>query len=361
MRVLHVDTQRGWRGGERQVLWLAKALQDLGVTSAIAARRGEPLAAAAREAGLETVELAPLFPVDPAAVLALRSAIQHGRFEVVHAHSANGHTLSALALAGLDTRLVVTRHVAFAPLRSPWSRWKYRRPDATVAISRAVRDVLVDHGLPAERVTLITEGTDTGRPANPVDAARLTSLGIRPGLPLVVMVAALQPEKSPGTFLEALASARAGGAEIQALLVGDGPLMAEVRAARLRLGLETVVQLAGWRTEADRFIAAADIVVLTSRAEGFGSVLLDALLFGKPVVASRAGGIPEAVFDGETGFLAPVGDVNALGAALARLVTDRALREQMGAAAKRRAAEFSMERVAAQTAELYQRLLEGPR
>src|SRR5581483_10740632 len=100
---------------------------------------------------------------------------------------------------------------------------------------------------------------------------------------------------------------------IEALLVGDGPLRDAVESEVTALGLGGVLVVAGYRTDADALLAAADVAVLSSREEGMGSVLLDALAFGVPVAATRAGGIPEIVAEGETGLLADVSDPTALG------------------------------------------------
>src|SRR6185437_4567159 len=122
------------------------------------------------------------------------------------------------------------------------------------------------------------------------------------------------------------------------LLVGDGPLRDDVKREVLALGLDAVVHIVGYRTDADALLAAADVACLSSREEGMGSVLLDALAFGLPIAATRAGGIPEVIVDGESGLLAEVRDPEDLGAAIARLVTDRELAARVSSRAQARAA-----------------------
>lgn len=115
----------------------------------------------------------------------------------------------------------------------------------------------------------------------------------------------------------------------------------------------------GFRTDADALIAAATVFVLSSREEGMGSVLLDALFLGRPIAATRAGGIPEVVQDGVSGLLAPVHDPDALGAAIARLVTDPSLAGRLGDAARERAEHFSVERMTDATERVYEAVLAG--
>ena len=136
-----------------------------------------------------------------------------------------------------------------------------------------------------------------------------------------MQVAQLVPHKDPVTFVEAVATARVHVPDIQALIVGDGPLRDAARAAIDRLGLAASTHRTGYRTDADALLAAADVVALSSREEGLGTVLLDALALGKPIAATTAGGIPEIV-TGECGRLTPVGDAPALGNAIGALMLE---------------------------------------
>lgn len=357
IRVVHLDTERGWRGGERQTFWLARELRAQHHGSIVAARPREALAAASQRDGLPVWAVEPLVELDPLAAFRLRSALRRHRTDILHAHTAHAVGLGALAVAGGSTALVVTRRVDFPLRRNPATRWKYARARALIAISSAVRDVLLAGGIPAERVTVVRSGVDLSRRVEPASQDTLRALGLAPGVPLVVMVAALVPHKAPVTFVRAIASAVGSGTRLQALLVGDGPLRGEVLRERDALGIETTLRVAGQRPDADGLIAAADVVALSSREEGLGTVLLDAMACGKAVAATAAGGIPDVVVDGETGLLVPVGDAAALGAAVGRLCTDEPLRASLGAAARDRARLFSIEQTAARTLEVYRRVL----
>lgn len=354
LTVLHVNTQRGWRGGERQTLWLAEELVRLGHRSVVAARADGRLAQRAADAGIPVVPLHPAFEADPRAVLALRRAIRELEVDVVHAHAAHAVALAALATAGRDgPPLVVTRRMD-VPLRAnAGTRWKYGRARAVIAISRAAMEALETSGVPRERIHLVPSGVDLRREVQPAGPEVLACLGIPPGAPLVVQVGQLAGDKDPVTFVRGMAAARARVPDAHGLLVGDGPLRSQVEQAIAELGLTDAVRLAGYRADADALLAAADVVTLTSRREGLGSVLLDALAFGRPVVATAAGGIPDAVADGETGLLVPPGDWQALGAAIASVLSDTALRARLSAAAVRRAASFGMMAIAERTLAVY--------
>jgi L-malate glycosyltransferase len=361
LRVLHIDTEHGWRGGERQALWLAAELAKRGHRSVVVARAGEPLARRAAEAGLDVAFSSPLGELDPATALRLRAVIRRERIDVVHAHTAHAIAAGALATIGTRTPMVVARRVDF-PLRANiGTRWKYGRAAAIIAVSEAVRRVLVDGGINPSLITVVPDGVDIHRAVKPASAETLAELGAQPtkGAPLVVQVAQLVGHKDPINFVRAVAHARRIVPNLQALLVGEGPLRGEVEREIHTLMLDGVIHLTGYRTDADALLAAADVVALSSREEGMGSVLLDALAFGRPVAATRAGGIPEVIVDGECGLLADVRDPEGLGAAIARLITDSALAARFADKAQTRAAEFSVERMTDRTIEVYERVIEG--
>jgi glycosyltransferase involved in cell wall biosynthesis len=355
--VLHVDTERGWRGGERQALWLARELARRGYGSIVAARAGEPLEARAREVDLTTVPCGPANELDPLAAWRLRTVIRSARIDVVHAHAAHAVAVGGLATLGTGVPLVVSRRVDFPLRRNVGTRLKYGRAAAIVAISRAVARVLEASGIDGKRVRIVPDGVDMARSVTPANGDVLASLGVLRGAPLVVQVAQLVGHKDPLNFVRAMAVTRARVPAVQALMVGDGPLRDDVEREVDALGLRGVVHLAGYRTDADALLAAASVATLSSSEEGMGSVLLDSLSFGLPVAATRAGGIPEVIIDGQSGLLAPVRDPSALGVAIASLIVDGALRARVSANARVRAAEFSVERMTDRTIEVYEEVL----
>jgi glycosyltransferase involved in cell wall biosynthesis len=356
IRVLHVDTERGWRGGERQTLWLAAEMARRGHESVVAARLGEPLAARASAAGLSVVDCRPVSELDPRAAWRLRREILSRRIDVVHAHTSHAVAIGAMATLATGVPLVVARRVDF-PLRgNAGTRWKYGRAARIVAVSNAVANVLVAGGVARSRIDVVPDGVDLRRTVEPATAATLAACGVAPNRPLVVQVAQLVGHKDPVNFVRAMAYANRGSTKLQALLVGDGPLRPEVTDEIRRLSLVDVIHLTGFRDDADSLLAAASVACLSSREEGMGSVLLDAMAFGRPIAATIAGGIPEVVVDGESGLLAERENPEALGAAIARLANDRALSDRLAEGGRRRVREFSVERMTDRTIAIYERV-----
>ena len=360
LRVVHVDTERGWGGGQRQLHWLATGMQRRGHQSWVVTRPRTALAAALVRDGVPVVPLSPAFEWDPVAVARLRALLRHVRADVVHAHAAHAVAVAAAAVAGTSIPLLVSRRVALPLRRNPLSRWKYARADRFIAVSERVRSVLGSGGIAAARIVVVRSGIDVGHVAAPASAATLRALGIEPGRPLIVMVSSLvPPHKDPATFLAAIAALRLSNGDVQALLVGDGPLAGPAMRLGRRLGLERTVRMTGFRADADRLLAAADVAVLSSRDEGLGTTLLDAMAAGVPVAATAAGGVTEIVRDGVDGLLVPVGDGPALGAAIGRLLRDEGVRAAVVASARERVQQFSVDGMVEGTLAVYRALGRG--
>jgi glycosyltransferase involved in cell wall biosynthesis len=220
-------------------------------------------------------------------------------------------------------------------------------------------DALLQIGVDAARVEVVPSGVDLGRDVAAASARTLGELGVPADAPLVVMVGSITAQKDPLTFVRAMAVVRRTVPTAHALLVGDGPLRADVEALVRQVGLEGMVHLTGFRTDAESLIAAGDVTCLSSLQEGTSGVLIDALSLGRPIAATSAGGTPEVVEGGVTGLLVPVGDSERLGAAVARLLTDRSLAARLAAAGKAAAARFSIEQTVERTLQVYERLLDG--
>jgi len=362
LRSVHVDTERTWGGGQRQVAWLAAGLVRCGHAARVIARPGSRYADQLRGSGVDVVPLAPVAEWDLLAAARVRAVARRFGADVVVAHAAHAAALAAFATVGTDLRFVVTRRVALPLRRSVLSRWKHRRADLIVAVSLRVRDALLADGVDGERIRVVRSGVDLGRPRLPAEAATLRGMGLDPDRPIAVMVSSLiPPHKDPETFLRAIATARVARPELQGLLVGGGPLLASAVRTRSALGLEGAVTLAGHRDDAEHLLAAASVAVLSSRDEGLGTTLLDAMLWGVPVAATAAGGVREVVRDGVDGLLAPPGDGEALGAHVAAILEDAALRSRLVASGRERVKDFSVDRMVDGTIDAYRYALYSAR
>jgi hypothetical protein len=296
MRIVHLDTGQEMRGGQRQVLLLARGLRERGHEQVVLARAGGPLLAAAAEAGLEAR------PIGATAV-----AREARPASLLHAHDARSHTLAAV-LAG-SCPLVVSRRVAFPVKQGPLSRWKYQRAAHYLAVSEFVKQRLAEAGIPVERISVVYDG---------VEARGTITQGER--RPLAVAPGTGDPQK--GSSLAA-AACRAAGVEL-------------LFSANLEHDLDS-----------------AALFLYLSYSEGLGSALLLAMAAGTPVIASRVGGISEIVEHGRTGLLVE-NRIEAVTQAIREVLGDPEAAAGRAAEARERVVrQFSVARMVAQTEALY--------
>jgi L-malate glycosyltransferase len=348
-----VDSARGWRGGQNQVLLTAQGMARRGHEVVLVCQRGSVLEARARAAGVDVRPQRFHGDLSPAAWLGLRRLLARERFDAVQLHDPHALACGVLAARGAArTALVATRRVDFA-LHGRWSRWKYGAAARVVAVSDAIRAVLARDGVAPARLRVVYEGVPDRAPA-PGGREALAALGIPADSPVIGNVAALTGHKDHDTLLRAARLVLDRAPQARFVVVGDGELRPRLEALHRELALGEGCVLAGFRTDLDRLLPAFTIFCLSSHMEGLGTSLLDAMAFARPVVATRAGGIPEAVEDGATGTVVPPRDPPALAAALLALLGDTARREALGRAGRQRFEErFTADRMVDATLAVY--------
>jgi glycosyltransferase involved in cell wall biosynthesis len=247
---------------------------------------------------------------------------------------------------------VASRRVDF-PLRGALSRWKYGACRRVIAVSRAIARQLEADGVPRDRIRVVYEGVPDRTPG--ADGRRaLQELGVPLDAPVVGNVAALTGHKDHLTLLAAAARVRRALPEVRFVIVGEGELRGELEERTRALGLEDRVLFTGFRDDLDRLIPAFTVFSLSSHMEGLGTSLLDAMAFSRPVVATAAGGIPEAVEDRVTGRVVPAGDAEALARALVEVLGDVPGLQAMGAAGRLRfERHFTADRMIEETLAVY--------
>ena len=310
----------------------------------LACRAGGMLEGRARSAGIDVHALPFRGDWSPSAAVLLARLARRVRPDVVHAH--DPHALAAALVVAAPR--VASRRVDF-PIHGRASRWKYGRCRRILAVSGAVAAVLRRDGLPHDRIRVVYEGVPDRGPDSG-GRAQLEALGVPVTALVVGTVAALTDHKDHHTLLAA--AARVPGAHF--VIVGEGEQRTALQTQAAALGLAARVVFTGFREDLDRLIPAFDVFCLSSKMEGLGTSLLDAMCFARPVVATAAGGIPEAVEDGVTGRVVPVQDVSALAAALVSVLGDGALRARFGAAGRARfESRFSADRMVDATLAVY--------
>ena len=349
-RILHIDSGRSWRGGQRQVFLLATGLRDLGYRVLVVAPAGSPLIRRAERAGLPTYRLTLRGEWDIRSARELRAVAREWGANIVHAHDARSHSIARFALLGKrKIRLVVTRRVAFPPRQV---RLKYRYGvDAFIAISNAVKEVMVKAGIPANRIEVVHSGVplpqvkqprnwrrECGWPVSTVICGIVGAMTDEKGLDMISGIARRLPgEVFRRTRLILLGGKGKGGTSVAGVEGFDAGFVEEIHEA----------------------VAGLDVLWHPSRSEGLGTSVIDAMAIGVPPIAFAVGGLPEVIEDGKSGILVPPGDLGAFMHAASALITDDALRARLSQGARLRAREFDAKRMIERTAEVYDRVLAG--
>lgn len=337
MRVAHINVARGYRGGERQTELLVRALIGQGVEQVLVARRGEALEDRMRDAAIEVrgVNGGPIGTFH-----ATRGV------DVVHVHE--GRSIYGAYLRSLVSRTpyIATRRVDKQIGEHFFAHRAYRRAACVVALSPQVGEIVhrFDRAINVRIVPSSMSGLTS-------DAARVAAIRSNlPGRCVVGHVGALDSQKGQELILQAARDFQKTHPDVCFVLVGGGKQEAELKS--LAKGLTNVV-FTGFVNNVGDYLAAFDVFAFPSRGEGLGSILLDAMDFGLPIIATAVGGVPSIIRDGENGILVEPGNEREFVRGLARLIDSAELRRSIAAAGKRIGAQFTVERMCARYLEIY--------
>ena len=357
---LHIDSERGWRGGQSLVLHTVLGLRALGHRAALVAHPDGELRRRMSE-GHDIIPLAPRGEVDLTAAWRLSRVLKQLAPDVIHTYDAHAVAMASTALsiaAPSPKPLLVTSVRTAAHLaHSSFARWKYSQIDCFIANSAFVHDRLITDGVPKAKTTTVNQGVDVERIVQ-MEASHVHAAFYLPThSPVVGNVATLTPNKGHHHLIDAAQVVVRAVPDARFVIVGDGELREGLEKHVRDRHLERHVFLAGFRADAVELIKSFDLFALSPIAGGLCTALIEAMAASRVAVATSVGAIPEIVVDEETGFLTPTRDHAAMAAKLILLLKDQALRDKMGAAALARARErFAVERMVEETAAVYERL-----
>ena len=322
MRILHVDTEKGWRGGEQQLFYLVKGLLEKGIESVVACRKGDELEKRCQEAGIETIPLSGNQTAD-----IFRLGAIGKKFDIIHAHAAKAHTISALSKKFHRKPVIYTRRVDYSPKKNRLTILKYRLTDKIVAVSNRVSEILQESlNLPSDRIKVIHSVVNI-EIEKKVDLKKVKKIREEiGGNPLIGTAAALTEQKNIPNFIEAAKILTKKYPEAKFVVAGEGELREELQLLINRLNLQEKFKLIGFKRDIYNYIKAFDLFVLPSDNEGFSGSLLNAMLLKVPVVSTDAGGAREVIVNGETGILVPRRNPQALADGISRLLEDEKLK-----------------------------------
>jgi glycosyltransferase involved in cell wall biosynthesis len=361
MRMLYVDLEREWRGGQSQAWLTMRGLREREEEVELLAAQDSPLAKRVAEAGI-TVHQVPRLGLRAWAAGALRGLIASGRFDLVHLNEPHALTAAWLANGQKRLPLLLSRRIGFPLQKNFVSQARYRAVERFVANSKDVAQSLMASGIAAEKISIVNEGVEI--PALPTPEERNSARkhwGIKEGEFLFGCVSVFVPEKGQRHLIEALPAVRTLHPETRLLLAGDGACRAELKTLTKRLGQTEAVLFPGFVNNVAQVYAALDAFVFPSEFEGLGTALQAAMAAGLPSISTRRGALAEVVENERTALVVePNGKEFAV--AMLRLMNDEELRQKLSNAGKREVEQrFSAGRMVENTMRVYEEVLKKRR
>ncbi|MDG2148434.1 MAG: glycosyltransferase family 4 protein [Planctomycetota bacterium] len=336
LTIAHVDSEKGWSGGQVQVFLLMEGLRARGHRNVLFCPPGSRQEARARDLQLDVRPVAMRNDLHLAASTRMKYGFRECEVDLVHLHTGRANWLGGLAARWAGLPALTTRRMDRSVGRHPMNRLVYRKfVQRAVGIAPAVSDRLREGGVDPAIVSTIWSAVD--RSALQPSASREVlreSLGLSNDCKVLLAAAHLTQRKGIDLALRALshclAEQQSDAPEVVLWIAGDGPERPALEKLAVELKLGSHVRFLGRREDMSDLLAVADLLMMPSRAEGLGIAALEAMAVGLPVLGCRVGGLGEAVVDERTGVLVPPDDVDALAKGLMRLLEDEHLRHALG-------------------------------
>lgn len=364
MNIVIAESSRAVGGQELAVLLHAERLVKRGHRLLLVLEPDSPIMAMARERGLPVEPFVMQQWRLPFSILAFRRLLKRERPEIVHVNSSRDSWIAVLSARLVDPRpkVIRTRHISAPLTDNVATHLLYRRLFDLVIVTGGERnrqDLIRRDGLAPDRVAAFPIGLDVEyfSPAKPRHDIR-AELGILPGHKLVGLISYLRDYKGHRYFVEAAAKVLKQQQGVAFLIVGEGPEEQNIRAQIERLGLTTEVRMLGFRDDLLDVFRSLDLFVIpTIEGDTIPQVLMQALAIGLPVVSTTTGSIPDVVADGESGFIVPPRDADALADRICRLLGDPELRAAMGRRGRQTVERsYSIDRMVDELERVYRRV-----
>lgn len=361
IRILQVIGGNEIGGAEEHVLALCQGLDKENYEIYLACLCEGPLHTAAKNLQIPVITVPMAHPLDLSVIPKLVKVMRSWQINIVHTHGSRANLTARLAARWLNIPIVTTVHSSLAQdytntiakysallldrMTTPLAR-------RVITISDYLQQEVKKRG--AKHTLTIYNGINPQRFSG-IDLLEniYDEFEIQPGTPLIGVVGRLHPVKGHDYFLQAASLVAATHPTVKFIIAGAGPLENELKQLVISLGLADKVIFTGFYPDVQRILAILDVFCLPSISEGMGLVLLEAMYFAKPVVATHVGGIPELVKHGDNGLLVPPADPILLAAAINRLLDDKVFAARLASNGQQTFEDFSLNRMLERTAALY--------
>ncbi|MDK3156456.1 glycosyltransferase [Kamptonema cortianum] len=340
LTIIHTESSPNWGGQEQRVFAEMLEMRRRGHRLMVVTVANCPLARKCGEAGMPVVAMVFKNQFFLGNLLRLATLFHREKADVINPHSSKDGWLAVLAgrLAGVPC-IIRSRHIEVDYPKKAISQYAFRKlPHHVITTSERIRSrMIAELDVPADRIETVATGIDFEKFSSGDRSKLRGQIALDEGTPLVGMISVLRSWKGHRYFLEAARELLDAGANLHFIIAGDGPQKKDITEQIARLKLEGCIHLLGHRDDIPDVLAALDVLALPSTGgEGIPQIILQAHGMGIPVVATRAGGIPEVVQEGMTGRLVDPADAGQLARAIRETLDNREASQTMA----RRAAQF---------------------
>ncbi len=347
-----------WRGGERQIAFLMKELDQKGIRQALFCANGGKMEEWALQHGYTIYSFKKSFSLNPLTAKKLAKTSFQNNYSHIHTHDSHAHThaIMAASLYGLKTSLIVHRRVDFPVKQNLISRFKYNHPSikAFVCCSEFIKNILSPSIARKPIIHTVHSGIEISQTEQNVYTDIRKEFDIPDKNKIIINLAAIAPHKDYFTFVNTAEVLIKNGLKATFLLIGeDGGEFEKIKKYIDHKGFKKQLILTGYRTDVANILGQTDLMLFTSKTEGLGGATLDALKAGVPVVATNAGGVPEIIEDGKTGLIAPVGDAASLAEKVIYMLNNDDFKNEIVENGLEKIKDFSKTSTAEKTLEIY--------
>lgn len=361
IKTLHIDTERGWRGGQQQAIYLFESMVKSGFETMFVCRPNSKLTKYLKAKKLPFFELKMSTEFDIVSAYKIAKFCRKNNYNILHLHSGHAQSIGILAkFFYRKLKTISSRRVDFGIKQNFFSKFKYKTKllDKIVCISGAIKNVLLNDGIDENKLTIIHSGINIKKFDSVIPLENFKqSLNIPKENIVIGTISALVGHKDYPNLLNAAKIVLEKKSNITFCAVGDGKNEKEIKELYKKLKLGENFIFTGYRNDVGQFLKMFDIFVMASKKEGLGTSILDAQAVGLPIVATKTGGIPEIVKNNVNGLLVEPQNFLSLANAIIELIEDKEKRLKLGKTALETVRNFDINITVEKNIGLYKKIL----
>lgn len=357
MKVLHLSSEKTWRGGEQQIAYLIDELSVLGVESFVAVRLNSAFHEYCLKKGIKHKAMSFKSEFDFITALKVKSYAKEMKIDLIHLHTGKGHGIGVWSsVFGSDLPLVLSKRTDFPIKNNAFSKFKFNYPGIKkiLCVSSKIKEIIDQDLSDTSRSITVYSGIDLNKFKFEKKFFFHEMFHLPHHIKLVGNTSAIADQKDYFTFVKTAKEVVSNRSDVRFLIIGTGPMEKQIKDFVTELGMEEFVLFTGFLNNLHEVLFNLDVFLITSKTEGLGTSILDAHACHVPVVGTDAGGIGEIVIDQKTGSLCPIGDAKMLAIKVNERLEDCNLYE-----ARNFILNFSKTVTAEKTFETYKSILES--